>query len=312
MWKFNSFIENLFWLWNNNQDIIIEELEKSYEEVIVPSYFDKHEKQDSTQLDAKVISEIDYKILAHKKKLYKFFKNKESVDILIKLWHELSPKEYEYFIAYTFEKLLWYKTFVIGGFQDWWIDIKWAKKVDWEFEYIAIQCKRWNVFNIKEKDIKQFYGSVADIKNIHWTKLFFATTNYLTRNAKIHAEKSEITCLDCFKMIEIYKQIDWNEFTAYMNEKLEKENEIKDNKFKDKIQIEVWSNKDLYSLLKDVRKNLAKENNVPAYYIFKDSTLEDMVKRKPRSKMEFLKINWIWEDKYNKYCWKFAEVIRNY
>lgn len=290
MWNLNSILK-IFWLWNKTHNDFIEELENQNDEIIFPKEDEKIEK--------------------HRKRLSRYLKDINDVDILIKLWHELSPKEYEYFIAYVFNKILWYNTFVIWWFNDWWIDIKWGKKVDWKSEYIAIQCKRWNTFNIKEKDIKQFYASVADIKYKHWIKLFFATTNYLTRNASILTDKYDIHFLDYTVMIQAYKMIDWSDFLVFLDEKKIIDKELQDNKFKKKINIKVNSNKELFLLLKEVRKKLAKEFNLPSYCIFKDDTLNEIAKKKPITKRDFLMINWIWESKYEKYCHKFSEVIKN-
>lgn len=290
MWNFNSIL-NIFWLWNSENGGFFEELENQKDEIIFPKEGEKIEK--------------------HRKRLSRYLKDSNDVDILIKLWHELSPKEYEYFIAYVFNKVLWYTTFVIWWFNDWWIDIKWGKKVVWKLEYIAIQCKRWNTFNVKEKDIKQFYASVADIRYKHWTKLFFATTNYLTRNASVLTDKYDIFFLDYTVMIEAYKKIDWNDFELYLEENRKKDKELQDNKFKNKINIRVNSNKDLFILLKEVRKKIAKEFNLSPYCIFKDDTLNEIAKKKPITKRDFLMINWIWETKYDKYCHKFSEVIKN-
>jgi len=290
MWNLNSIL-NIFWLWNNTHSEFIEELENQNDEIIFPKEDEKTEK--------------------HRKRLLRYLKNSDDVDILIKLWHELSPKEYEYFIAYVFNKVLWYTTFVTWWFNDWGIDIKWGRKVDWKLEYIAIQCKRWNTFNVKEKDIKQFYASVVDIKYKHWIKLFFATTNYLTRNASVLTDKYDIHFLDYTVMIEAYKMIDWSDFLVFLDEKKLIDKELQDNKSKKKIHIKVNSNKNLFILLKEVRKKLAKEYNLPAYCIFKDDTLNEIVKKKPITKRDFLMIDWIWEAKYNKYCHKFSEVIKN-
>lgn len=292
MWNLNSIL-NIFWLWNNTQNQFIDELED----------------QNTDEL----FSAEDWKIEKHRKRLSRYLKDTGDIDILIKLWHELTSKEYEYFIAYIFNKILWYTTFVTWGFNDWGIDIKWAKRGDdWKLEYIAIQCKRWNVFNVKEKDIKQFYASTVDAKYEHWVKLYFATTNYLTRNASILTDKYDIYFLDYNVMIDAYKMIDWNDFILFLDEKKKTNKELQNNKFKKKIQIKLNSNKDLFILLKEVRKDLAEEYDLPAYCIFKDDTLNEIARRKPITKTDFLKINWIWENKYDKYCKRFEEVIRNY
>lgn len=274
-----------------------------------------NQKQNSiliNELETK-ISDIKFdKIENQRKRLLRYLKDEEKVDILIKLWHELSPKQYEYFIAYIFNKILGYTTFVTWWLDDWWIDIKWAKKcVNWELEYIAIQCKRWNVFNVKQKDIKEFYWSVADIKYKHKAKIFFATTNYLTQNARKYTDEHDIYFLDYDVMIQAYKIINWSDFIDYLSKNTNEIIKTKDNSFKRIIWQKTNTVIDLYSLLKEVRANIAKENKIPAYFIFKDSILEEIARIKPQNKHQFLWINWVWEIKYKMYWEIFISKIKS-
>lgn len=53
----------------------------------------------------------------------------------------------------------------------------------------------------------------------------------------------------------------------------------------------------LYNNIKDWRKNLAEEMNVPPYIIFGDKTLEELVEKKPKTREELLKVFGIGEVK---------------
>jgi hypothetical protein len=40
--------------------------------------------------------------------------------------------------------------------------------------------------------------------------------------------------------------------------------------------------------------------------------LYEMVKRRPKTRLEFLRIPWVGEEKYKKHCWAFAEAIKHF
>jgi ATP-dependent DNA helicase RecQ len=57
----------------------------------------------------------------------------------------------------------------------------------------------------------------------------------------------------------------------------------------------------LYKALSDLRFELARAQNVPAFYIFSNATLEDMCVRKPRTHAEFLEVSGVGEAKLQRY-----------
>jgi ATP-dependent DNA helicase RecQ len=57
----------------------------------------------------------------------------------------------------------------------------------------------------------------------------------------------------------------------------------------------------LYKALSDLRFELARAQNVPAFYIFSNATLEDMCARKPRTHAEFLEVSGVGEAKLQRY-----------
>ncbi len=69
---------------------------------------------------------------------------------------------------------------------------------------------------------------------------------------------------------------------------------------------------ELFEILRNLRQELAKKNNVPPYIIFGDVTLKEMAVNYPISKYEMLKISGVGEVKYNKYGKVFEDVIRNF
>ena len=69
---------------------------------------------------------------------------------------------------------------------------------------------------------------------------------------------------------------------------------------------------ELLSILKDLRKNVAKENNLPPFVIFQDFSLEDMAIQYPITMDEMQNITGVGAGKAHKYGQKFIELINNY
>ena len=67
----------------------------------------------------------------------------------------------------------------------------------------------------------------------------------------------------------------------------------------------------LFEALRQCRKQLADEHNLPAYVIFHDETLRQMAELRPRNQHELLGINGIGEVKLARYGDMFLEVISN-
>lgn len=65
----------------------------------------------------------------------------------------------------------------------------------------------------------------------------------------------------------------------------------------------------LWEALRDCRKSLADENNVPPYVIFHDKTLREMLEQRPMSTMQMLAISGVGSGKLEKYGSQFMDVI---
>lgn len=68
----------------------------------------------------------------------------------------------------------------------------------------------------------------------------------------------------------------------------------------------------LMTLLKDLRKKIAKDNKVPPFVIFQDPSLDEMATRYPVSIEEMKEISGVGEGKANKYGKPFVELIAKY
>jgi ATP-dependent DNA helicase RecQ len=69
---------------------------------------------------------------------------------------------------------------------------------------------------------------------------------------------------------------------------------------------------ELWEELRECRKYLAEENNVPPYVIFHDATLKEMIDIMPMSASEFLTVGGVGDSKMEKYGADFIEIICRY
>ncbi|MDT8308472.1 MAG: DNA helicase RecQ [Bacteroidales bacterium] len=68
----------------------------------------------------------------------------------------------------------------------------------------------------------------------------------------------------------------------------------------------------LFSMLKDLRKEISKKENLPPFVIFQDTSLEDMAIQYPINTGELTNITGVGEGKAMKYGKPFLELIKNY
>lgn len=71
-------------------------------------------------------------------------------------------------------------------------------------------------------------------------------------------------------------------------------------------------NRDLFEILRSLRKETADSLRVPPFVVFSDASLRDMCVRYPMNREEFLKIYGAGEVKTEKYGGKFMDAIRDY
>ena len=68
----------------------------------------------------------------------------------------------------------------------------------------------------------------------------------------------------------------------------------------------------LLKALKDLRSRLAKEENVPAYVIFTNATLEDMAEKCPQTPQELLSVSGVGSAKAQRYGKPFLELLKQF
>lgn len=70
--------------------------------------------------------------------------------------------------------------------------------------------------------------------------------------------------------------------------------------------------KQLFAKLKQLRKQIADENNLPAFVIFSDASLADMTTKLPTSNDDFMRVNGVGETKLERYGSAFINLIGDY
>ncbi|WP_160691849.1 DNA helicase RecQ [Clostridium sp. C2-6-12] len=79
-----------------------------------------------------------------------------------------------------------------------------------------------------------------------------------------------------------------------------------------KVEKKISENNELFEILRTLRQEIAKENNVPPYIIFGDVTLKEMAIKYPVNKEAMLKISGVGDVKYSKYGKVFEEAIKEF
>jgi len=70
--------------------------------------------------------------------------------------------------------------------------------------------------------------------------------------------------------------------------------------------------RELFEMLRKLRRKIAVEKGVPAYIVFGDVTLRDMARRKPLTPGDFLKVNGVGDKKCEEYGALFLAAIKEY
>lgn len=68
----------------------------------------------------------------------------------------------------------------------------------------------------------------------------------------------------------------------------------------------------LFDKLRELRLEIAREENLPPYIIFNDKTLIEMAVKVPTNQLEMLGISGVGDNKYKKYGDRFLDIIREY
>ncbi len=86
----------------------------------------------------------------------------------------------------------------------------------------------------------------------------------------------------------------------------------KEKKEKGRQEADIQENPELFAALKELRRRLGDVEGVPAYIIFTDATLKDMVKKQPENEKELLSVVGVGEVKLKKYGKAFLSEIKKF
>ncbi|MEM9823619.1 MAG: RecQ family ATP-dependent DNA helicase, partial [Bacteroidota bacterium] len=147
------------------------------------------------------------------------------------------------------------------------------------------------------------YGMGADISQFDWQQLLHQMIN----QGLIEIAYDEHNFL---KLTSVSQEV------LFKGRKVElvKMATIKERRQKQKAASKVVSKRqrvrdELFELLRQIRKDLAREKGVPPYIIFSDASLEEMAAERPTNKIEFRKISGVGDQKLEQYGAHFISGI---
>jgi ATP-dependent DNA helicase RecQ len=143
----------------------------------------------------------------------------------------------------------------------------------------------------KDKD-KLFWKSIVRLAHLH---------NYLYKNIEKYG---------LFSITEEGRAYVKNPTPHHMAVDVEYDN-VDEREF-ETAKVEDAHDKVLYNMLKDLRKKVAKQHNLPPYVIFQDPSLEDMATKYPISLDDLEKIHGAGKNKALKYGEQFVALIKQY
>lgn len=111
---------------------------------------------------------------------------------------DMKPLEFEKYIADLFSRL-GYKARAVGGSHDGGVDVVIEKNNIRSY----IQCKKYITSKVSVRELRDFYGSLAD--HLAEGKGYFITTNTFTLEAEKFAEDKPIELIDGYKLIRYIK-----------------------------------------------------------------------------------------------------------
>ena len=174
-----------------------------------------------------------------------------------------------------------------------------SKNLDYWFRPLVVMANSKNILNtkyapqsIRNKIIKSD-GLVNYIKKDIYSieKDLLSNRKEMEQNAKVFFNSYNKPITRNYE--EEYKRL-------IINYEIKKENQIEQN---------VNQNDDLKEILIQFRKNIAKEKNIPAYYVFTNEELEKLVISKPKTIEDLRKLNILKEIKVKAHGQKIIEII---
>lgn len=219
----------------------------------------------------------------------------EKAKVVFKVKHKLTAHGFEKYMQYYFQKIKWYQVKLNWRTNefDWWIDLKGIKEVNWVKKYLVVQCKKYSIRDITEDDISSYQGKTSHkyAKYINDTESYYITTSKFTDKAEKFAKEVWLIAIDfyhIYKLQNVYsvenfeidlKREEWDkEYSKSFNLDqmiIELNNQVYDT---------IWvTDKDVFQLLKQVRRDYSNHIQLRLWDIARNDTLELLARERPHN-----------------------------
>jgi ATP-dependent DNA helicase RecQ len=160
------------------------------------------------------------------------------------------------------------------------------------------------VINAHKTDSQSFFGSGSDHDEKYWMALL--------RQVLVSGLLSKD--IETYGIIEITKEglAFLKSPQSFMMSEDHEYNESEDEAIVTAAKSSGTSDELLMSMLRELRKKVAKKLGVPPFVVFQDPSLEDMALKYPISQAELINIHGVGEGKAKKYGKEFIELINRY
>lgn len=151
---------------------------------------------------------------------------------------------------------------------------------------------------------------IREIINFLLIKQYVELTNSQYPTIKL-TDKSKQILFDSQQLfMKISNKENYNEFDYDDDDNSSRQSRRK--QYSKNLQLTKIYDRELFSVLQQLRTKIASEQKVPAYIIFADNTLVDMCKKKPSNQKEFLDVSGVGQFKLDKYGEQFLRAIEEY
>lgn len=219
----------------------------------------------------------------------------EKAKVIFKIKHKLTAHWFEKYIQYYFQVIKWYKVKLNWNTNDfdWWIDLKWIKSINWEKYYLVAQCKKYSIKDITEENIRSFHWwsfyKYSEYKNN--TETYYITTSKFTYNAKKFAKEVWIKAVDFLDIYNLQKVYSIEQFWEELIKK-EWKNQYNKSFNQEQINLDIYdqtynstwiSDKDVFQLLKQIRRDYSYSKQLRLWDIARNDTLELLARERPQN-----------------------------
>ena len=243
------------------------------------------------------------------KLIYDFKWDEKAAFNVYNVRRQLTASWFEYYIAFFFEKKLWYKMKIPSKVYsaDWWIDIKWIRKnKEGIIEYCIIQCKKHKSTTFWINDIRSFVWWIFHILyDFPTTKAYYITTSTYSDSAIKYWNDEWISLKNYSNISNIYNQYSLANFEKDIKKELPLKYKLIFNKWREnkevKAQWKLFSSEEdeLLKTLKYIRYTIMKKINIyESKLVTNDDILEYLSRKRPYN-LDSLKIS-LYESNFSK------------